>query len=169
MSKRFGRNQKRRMREKTSALEKSVDHYIDVVSSLYKDKKTAEEDFHNLLKELKRISPNSVLFDPQKEEWRGEFPEHFRMHEESIWSEPAKFFDPDTDPAINRSFKIVNLSRISVKVKKEELSSGLHIVLRTPEGRIAYYVKDSRDLQFLIPRAILEEMLNYELQKIGRS
>ena len=86
MSKRFGRNQKRRMREEIAALTANNEYKDSRLEHAYQEQRKLKASITEMVRAIKQISPNSVCLTPQP----------CRSSEQ-----PPVFFLPVNDPTLH--------------------------------------------------------------------
>ncbi len=144
MSRRFGRNQKRRMRAELKALEERNNVLLSTVSGVQKDNKTMEQMLTGIIKHLKAINPDSIFLDPEFREHNGKLA--------NICGPPdVTVYGPhDYVPEISH-FTTIRLQELYIKIAQDrshetsELCTYCH-----------FFVDDERKLSYMVETSYLE-------------
>ena len=137
MSKRFGRRQKRKMREQIGGLEKQVENLQLEFQKLNYLKRVLQE-IEDAIREI--FGKYTAYLPPQDMAWHGYPPETLElpvMHSSRIG------MIPDADMPINRvSYIKAMLHRLGVKVERSDLQRAMHLRLHVQNNGVFYYMDD---------------------------
>jgi hypothetical protein len=164
MSKRYGRNQKRRHRERIAELEKLY-HSADALAEWHcKEREKYQNLYDELIKDIRNWWDNSVLLDV-KTERVVELPPYYRM----VQREPIKAWSVAmmTDSVIELHEQTLEALRIAAYEDYGERS--VHVKLEADGKRIGYYVsKDVFDAFGTPPARVAQEVIRNVLFEFGK-
>lgn len=154
MSRRFGRNQKRSMREQIEFNAKTAANLSDALlmeQSLMVHLREKIDEANDILGDVARIlgrnfaglKPEVREIDPQQREYP------YRMHPPM----PTDFarYNSDAVPELV-SFQLYELEHVYPQIVRDRLREDVHIHLQTPDGRKSYAVSGSAWLQMKMDR-----------------
>lgn len=143
MSKRFGRNQKRRMREEIADLSQAVSGLRaarELDARLLAHQQNIIQIGDEALKRVEKVfGKHTALLPPKPISARGNSrPDgFFEMQTDEYKFNPAS--SPDNDLVFNRTTTISRLHYVLARVKKEDLPDfGAHVVVNFADRRAAY-------------------------------
>ena len=130
MSKRFGRTQKRELREKVAALEVAYNRELSLIAYFEKYEKMYKE----LIDEIKRWWDYSILA-PIKTEELDEFPPIFRTVQRD--NKPLSF---EVGPLSSMELHYQTLEAIEIPAHRDSSSMKMAVIVRTPDGSRQMYI-----------------------------
>jgi len=156
MSRRYGRNQKKKHVARIELLNSHLVNSIDDnkylsqrVNTLSKQLSTAENDLHRICSSLKKICGYSVLLPAETINANADY--DFRVRAVKPLP-PFSMFDPDLDPGkLMYEFADISTHRLEAYLTDnyEALSKTIHLRLRGTDNYVAYNI--SRDALMFIP------------------
>ncbi len=137
MSKRYGRNQRRRARERIAALEEGgrnkAAHLLDVLEQL----RRAEA----VIDHARSVLGHDVALPPVM---RGDHPEplggDFRIADPSVRM-PAYWSGSESVP-VTMEMKILQMRELVAFIERQDLSRAVHFYVQLDDGRAAYAIDD---------------------------
>ena len=169
MGKRYGRNQKRKHRERISELEGAYERELGLVDYHSREREKYTYLWEELVSEIRKWWDNSVLLDP-KVELVSDFPPFYR----SAVKQPLRAFramKATIDPVVDLTYQ--TLSALEVASMREYGSRGGHIKLRLGDHQIGYYISNDALHTFRgMPQQMAREVyrqIEFEFNKLFES
>jgi len=136
MSKRFGRNQRRRLRQRIANLEEEVQKDEDSVKRLRQELRDKKAELDHVARMIEAVAPNSVCLSAKTVRMDECPPETYKM---GVYPKtPLDYTLNDLEPF---TFREINLSRL--KVVLEEYRSAFEVavhVLIENNAEVGYYI-----------------------------
>lgn len=138
MGKRYGRNQKRKHRERIESLEFECQSLENRYSNLKKSKDFTVESAKRIVEAVYKISPNSVFFEKAK------------IHENDYWTSDSNafvdFIDFNSQADILLDIRKIRLYDLKLLMKEDRIKNMIHfsLDLHHPESKPhkAWYTKE---------------------------
>lgn len=138
MSKRFGRNQKRAMREKI----KEVEYLNQVCSELLKSVRTERDDLREVVDRTKCVLGEHFISLPLKTLEVEEILDRFQV----IPFQPHRIFSPsqsyEAQAMVLESLHYLDMETHQSSLRVEELRGTMHMRYRSVSGEVAYSLSD---------------------------
>ena len=160
MSKRYGRTQKRKHRQRVAQLEEAYNRELGLVTWHAKDRDKYKHMYETVVEEIKRWWDNSVLLDPEIEMSKAKTLSDYYT---TTWhkSEPMYKYNPHS---IATELEIYHSTLYLLEVVAEEAwgDRPMHIMVKLGNDRIGYYI-DQKALEIFggLPRHAIEQVTAY--------
>lgn len=169
MSKRYGRTQKRKHRERIADLERL--HWLDrkAISNLDQNREKWVSKYGELVREIKKWWEYSVLLDPKIEEVdMRELPPFYEM--DGMPAEMMATYATGTDPTQEYEIHIQTLEALKVAAYYDLGDRTTHVRLSVGDKQVGYYI-DPKAFEIFggIPTKMAREVLFYLTREFGRS
>ena len=157
MSKRYGRNQKRKHLEKIKNLELAYNRELSLLNDISDKKDRIRRKYEELCENIEYKFKNSALIDPKT--IASDFLPN-RINIEIL--NPVSFSNFDHHFEFNHH---VTLERIEVLSKDDEMRSAKHILIRSKHGDVGYYISESalfntkKEHHYYLSKMITEKIL----------
>lgn len=170
MSKRFGRNQRRRAREALAAAASEAERFKTahaMASGLLEHVAEKKRDLEQEIQEAKSmVGPYSALFGPKTTA------QHHQAHPGARFRLPADagmdspFTELGDEPTARDVMTVIDLPGMLASVAHDELKCNVHVLVEYDGGRWAYHV-DRRTLLAMGKSRAIREISRYLAMEIG--
>lgn len=163
MSRRFGRNQKRKLLSKLADKESELDRMVvsnelDIAlrKDMFEKYRNLKTDFEGIVRAIERIANNSSVLPP-KDVSDGCTPPNSNLYRMGVLECDAEPFElsPTGPPMMGESWRVVDLWKLHsfIEKNKEKLQTCLHIK----------YTGNGKESAYMISESALNTMDEYEL------
>ncbi len=163
MSKRFGRNQKRKLKARIGALETSLCYSDRRLKEQRVENRLLMDRLNEIISDFDRWLRNSVLTEPEIINYKGELPLTFRI-ERTKPIEMQKFI-PGDEFVETMKVSLEMLDAFHVVVKKDIGERYCHVILRGPKA-VDYYVSENTLKTFGMTNGMKRHIFNQISEKI---
>ena len=163
MAKRFGRNQKRKMKARIAKLEAECAQSKILLVSAYKQIKDLTYQLETIIEELQKINRYCALLPPETIKTGHKENDRFE-----IWIPPSEeeILQASPNDLINNSMVIPFLEVfLNIRQNVITLQRLVHLKVRYDRNSMAYYYAVSPEALKLYPESVAEEV-QYELKKL---
>ena len=160
MTRRYGRNQKRKHRERIAELEQTTISLTDEIKSLFRENYNYKTELEQIIKEFAIWWNNSVIGDPEFYKIRDKLPPAFQQDiKEPMPS--AAMFDPNS---VNyHKIKDQMLYALEITVRENIGERHMHIILSGVGKEVGYYLDPRTLLTF---KGFPSHAIKYTTKKI---
>jgi hypothetical protein len=137
MSKRYGRSQKRKHREKIARISEAYDRELGLLRYTSRRLDDIERKYKDVCEEIRRIVPNSSLLEPEEILKDGQLPPYFRVPKrEKLMAIPLE----SLGPMEAAEYHAITLELIGIAAEYDEFHNRQHIKIQSRFGSAAYYM-----------------------------